>query len=375
MKTEIPIIVETPERWYNKEMNNLIEVISTGGTIDSFFNKKQDKIQPLKKSVLPSYFEDIVRIKPDCMYYELCMKDSRDFDLEKDTDALITHIRSSVASYFLVTIGTFAMPDVALQISKAYDWKSLNKTIIFSGAMCPMQGFLESDAGFNLGYALTQFRIQNESPVLLSMNAEATKAGQVAKDLRTGNFRPVNIREITEKNLQSPIHIICTGGSMDTRYDGLDGVSLHDQSQVVHYLRSLELHKKMSFTELKELKHSYELSKKDFSYILQSIKESPHKNIIITMGTYSIEKFSKYLQQHSSSIKEKKIVLTGSRYTLSHDDITDATFNLGYSIGAINELKNGVHIAMSGDIIPPEKFLETLYTPDELATIKARLKS
>ncbi len=351
----------------------LTEIISTGGTIDSYFNQKKDRIIPLPQSIIPSYFRDTVRITPKTLFHELIMKDSRDFDFEKDLINLIAHIRSSVASRFIVTIGTFAMPDVALHLYSAFDWKSLNKQVIFTGAMSPMYRMIGSDAGFNLGYAFSKQQKEIEKfPVLLAMNAELSPAGSVAKDLRTGNFRPINIKHKIEKNLRDAIHIISTGGSIDIRYDALDGVILKKKSSIEEYIRSLELHKKISFTQIETLKHSFELNNEDYKDIKEQVINSPHKKIIITAGIYSLEKLQNYLQKNIEEFSQKIIILTGSRYSLLHDDITDASFNLGFAIGKLSFVKAGVHIALCGDIINPEKTMETMYTKDELIKIKTQ---
>lgn len=352
---------------------NLTEIISTGGTIDSYFDQKHDKILPLRKSCIPQYLSDFVRIQPPCIYHELIMKDSRDFNFEEDMTNLIAHIRASVADSFIVTIGTFAMPDVALQLSTAFDWKSLNKQITFTGAMSPMYGFLRSDGGFNLGYAFAHRKPHKEKfAVSLAMNAEISSAGTIAKDLRTGNFRPLNIKSILERNLKNPIHIISTGGSIDGKYDALDGVILTEESHIPQYLRVLEVHKKISFTKIKKLKHSFDLDEKDFLEIFESIKSSPHKNIIVTMGIYSLQKLATYLQENILHIKDKRIILTGSRYTLFYDDLTDASFNLGYSIGIVSSIKPGVYVALGGSIISPNRIMKTLYSPEELEKIKTK---
>jgi L-asparaginase len=349
----------------------LTEIISTGGTIDSYFDQKHDKIVPLKESVIPHYFSDIVRVNSPCKFHELVMKDSRDFNLERDAEDLVAHIRSSVASSFIVTIGTFAMPDVALQLAAAFPWKTLKKQIIFTGAMSPMYGFLRSDGGFNLGYAFAHRAPHpDKSPVTLAMNAEISPIGTVVKDLRTGNFRPLNLKGILERNLKNPVHLISTGGTIDGKYDALDGIVLTEKSYVPQYLKLLEIHKKISFTKIKKLKHSFNLDSKDFLEIFESIKESPHKNIIITVGIYSLQRLAAYLQENFNQIKEKQIVLTGSRYTLFNDDLTDGSFNLGYALGIINSIEPGVHVALSGSLVAPEKVMETLYSKEELEKIK-----
>jgi L-asparaginase len=94
-------------------------------------------------------------------------------------------------------------------------------------------------------------------------------------------------------------------------------------------------------------KDSLDITNNDRKKILQSCIEADTDKIIITHGTDTMIESAKFL----SSIKNKSIVLTGAVKPERFKD-SDAEFNLGVAIGAVNELKNGIYIAMNGRIIP-----------------------
>ena len=63
-------------------------------------------------------------------------------------------VNSSPAKKFIVTHGTYTMPDTARFIKA--NIKDKNKVVILTGSMVPLKGFDSSDAQFNLGYAIAQ---------------------------------------------------------------------------------------------------------------------------------------------------------------------------------------------------------------------------
>lgn len=92
-------------------------------------------------------------------------------------------------------------------------------------------------------------------------------------------------------------------------------------------------------------KDSLDLTVKDKKKIFEECEKTETDKIIITHGTDTMIETAKFL----SEIKNKTIVLTGAfkpeKFTNS-----DADFNVGTAIGAINVLEYGVYIAMNGRI-------------------------
>lgn len=92
-------------------------------------------------------------------------------------------------------------------------------------------------------------------------------------------------------------------------------------------------------------KDSLDLTDKDRELILHACKTAQEDRIVITHGTDTMNVTAKLL----SSVKGKTIVITGSSRPERFSD-SDASFNLGTAIGAVQILPSGVYIAMSGRV-------------------------
>jgi L-asparaginase len=90
-------------------------------------------------------------------------------------------------------------------------------------------------------------------------------------------------------------------------------------------------------------KDSLDLTSHDRDLIHETCLENNADKIIITHGTDTMIETAFRL----ADIKYKVIVLTGAMRPERFSN-SDASFNLGVSIGAINVLKQGIYIAMNG---------------------------
>lgn len=98
-------------------------------------------------------------------------------------------------------------------------------------------------------------------------------------------------------------------------------------------------------------KDSREITQNDLDNLWKVIKSSTHENILITHGTFTMVKTAKFLED--LLIKEKlhkKIIITGSMIPIVGFSMTDAAFNLGYSLASFHGVEDGVYISMSGGI-------------------------
>ena len=94
-------------------------------------------------------------------------------------------------------------------------------------------------------------------------------------------------------------------------------------------------------------KDSLEIAEEDRKKICEACQKADSDKIVITHGTDTIIETARRL----SDIKTKVVVLTGAVRPEKFSD-SDASFNVGTAVGAINVLKNGVYIAMNGRIYP-----------------------
>ena len=98
------------------------------------------------------------------------------------------------------------------------------------------------------------------------------------------------------------------------------------------------------------------ISRKDSLHITDAYRElmrstiaaQPESHVLITHGTDSMVETAKVL----SSVKDKTIVLTGALNPARFRG-SDAEFNIGCAVGAVQALPPGVYIAMNGRIWDP----------------------
>lgn len=97
-------------------------------------------------------------------------------------------------------------------------------------------------------------------------------------------------------------------------------------------------------------KDSLDINEEDRKKIYEACLKASNNKIIITHGTDTMIETAKKL----SAIKNKVIILTGAMKPEKFSN-SDASFNVGVAVGAINVLDNGVFIAMNGRIYPADK--------------------
>lgn len=92
-------------------------------------------------------------------------------------------------------------------------------------------------------------------------------------------------------------------------------------------------------------KDSLDISEQDRQLIFDVCKDVENDKIIISHGTDTMTKTAEKLKD----IEGKKLILFGSSRPERFKD-SDAAFNLGVAIGAINCISNGAYIAMNGKV-------------------------
>ena len=95
-------------------------------------------------------------------------------------------------------------------------------------------------------------------------------------------------------------------------------------------------------------KDSLDLTDSDRELIKNKVVSAPFDKIIVTHGTDTMIETAGELE----SVSGKTIVMTGSMYPAQFKE-SDAVFNLGAAITAVQILEPGVYIAMNGRIFTP----------------------
>jgi L-asparaginase len=92
-------------------------------------------------------------------------------------------------------------------------------------------------------------------------------------------------------------------------------------------------------------KDSLEMTDEDRNEIFDRVSQCPHSHVLITHGTDTMPDTARVL----SSVEGKVIVLTGSM-TPARFEASDAEFNIGCAVGALQSQREGVYIAMNGRV-------------------------
>jgi len=141
------------------------------------------------------------------------------------------------------------------------------------------------------------------------------------------------------------IKVLITGGTIDKQYNELNGELIFTQSSVEDMLAQGGAKLDIS-VETVMLKDSLDMDDNDRQKILTSCLACEESQIVITHGTDTMVETSQVL---AAGIKDKTIVLLGAMVPYQFKN-SDALFNLGCAIAAVQTLGNGVYITMNGKI-------------------------
>ncbi len=95
-------------------------------------------------------------------------------------------------------------------------------------------------------------------------------------------------------------------------------------------------------------KDSLDMDDSDRQLVHDKIAADLHELIIVTHGTDTMIETAKTL----AAIKGKTIVLTGSMQPARFRN-SDAAFNIGCAVAAVQTLPHGVYLTMNGQIFKP----------------------
>lgn len=142
------------------------------------------------------------------------------------------------------------------------------------------------------------------------------------------------------------IRIFATGGTIDSeKYEPATGKCHFDKTHLPELLERARNRVPVE-VEVLMLKDSRYLSNEDREKILEKCKACAEDKIIITHGTVTLSETARFLGER---IKEKTIVLLGAMVPYNREN-SDALFNLGSAIAAVQLLPKGVYVAMNGKI-------------------------
>ena len=160
----------------------MIEIITTGGTIDKvYFDKKSDY------QVGAPFIGDLLtkmNVNIDYKISPLMRVDSLDMD-DGDREKILNHILKSNYDKILITHGTDTIVDTAIYLNQLN-----NKTVVLTGSLKPAL-FIDNDPIFNIGCAFTS--VQNLSKgVYIIMNGQVFEPNNCKKNIEKNIFEKIN---------------------------------------------------------------------------------------------------------------------------------------------------------------------------------------
>lgn len=94
---------------------------------------------------------------------------------------------------------------------------------------------------------------------------------------------------------------------------------------------------------------SLDMTDEHRAVLARAVAEAPARRLVITHGTDTMPETAAYLLARPEAVGGRTVVLTGAMQP-SCMRVTDAPFNLGAAVTAVQLLEPGVYIAMSGRV-------------------------
>jgi len=146
----------------------------------------------------------------------------------------------------------------------------------------------------------------------------------------------------------SKLLIITTGGTIDKIYFNDKSDYQIGEPQISQILHAMHVAFDFEVTALMR-KDSLHIGDTERQLIRATVAASDASHILITHGTDSMVETAAVLGEEEN----KTIVLTGALNPARFRD-SDAVFNIGCAVGAVQCLPAGVYIAMNGKVWDPE---------------------
>ncbi|NND45326.1 MAG: asparaginase [Xanthomonadales bacterium] len=143
--------------------------------------------------------------------------------------------------------------------------------------------------------------------------------------------------------------IITTGGTIDKIYFDDKSDYQIGAPQIGETLRAMQVAFEYEVNALMR-KDSLHLTDEDRALIRQSVLDSEARHVLITHGTDTMVDTARALE----NIPGKTIVITGALYPARFRD-SDAVFNIGSAVGAVQSLEGGTWIVMNGKVWNPRE--------------------
>jgi len=152
------------------------------------------------------------------------------------------------------------------------------------------------------------------------------------------------------------IQIITTGGTIDKVYFDANSEYEIGGPVVGKILERMNPGFEFELIQLLQ-KDSLDLTDEDRQLICDTVAESQYERILITHGTDGMVATAQAL----GDLDQKRVILTGSMKPAAFAE-TDAIFNIGSAIGALNAVAPGAYIMMNGCLFTPNEVFKNYDT-------------
>lgn len=148
----------------------------------------------------------------------------------------------------------------------------------------------------------------------------------------------------------SRIRVIITGGTFDKEYDELMGELTLRRTHLPEILGQVRCTVPTSI-EISQLVDSLQMSSEGRTRVLEAVRSCPEDRVLITHGTDTMEHTARLLGEalEKPGERPRTVVLTGAMIPYRVTG-SDAVFNLGFALCAVQLLPAGVYIAMNARV-------------------------
>lgn len=146
--------------------------------------------------------------------------------------------------------------------------------------------------------------------------------------------------------MKTDIALLVCGGTLDKDYDPLKGELTFSETHLPQLLSQAH-HQLALRLDVVMLKDSLDMDQQDRRNLYQACLDAPESQLVITHGTDTLSESARFLFQQAEQLAEKTIVLTGAMRPFRLGD-SDASFNLGAALMAVQISRPGIYVCMNG---------------------------
>lgn len=161
------------------------------------------------------------------------------------------------------------------------------------------------------------------------------------------------------------ITFFCTGGTFDKIYFDAQSKFSVGEPQIIPLLKEANISLNYDVQSVLK-KDSLDMTDNDRQLVSQKVIACTNEKIIITHGTDGMVATAQHLAK--KDLGNKTIVFVGAMQP-ARMRYSDATFNLGFSVSAVQLLPAGIYISMNGCVFPHDNVTKNL-TAGQFEAIK-----